>query len=131
MNKILFLIVFICFNQISIGQETEQDNASLVNKEKTDVVPVSTKGTKLYEYIGRSYRVPDVRGLKGKVVVNFVIDENGNIGDFKIVEDIGHGTAEELIRVLKTTQGKWKAAIKDGKPVKVLYSCPLSIGGAQ
>ncbi|MBD0726409.1 hypothetical protein B6A10_14610 [Flavobacterium sp. L1I52] len=129
MNKILFLIVFICFSQISLGQETEQDNNFLVNKEKMDVVPISTKGTKLYEYIGRNYRVPDVRGLKGKVVVNFVIDENGNIGDFNIVQDIGHGAAEELIRVLKTTQGKWKAGIKDGKPIKVLYSCPLSIGG--
>ena len=126
MNKIFFLIVFICFIQISLGQETKQSDSLLIAKIKEDVVPVP-KETKLYQYVMQNYRLPDVPGLKGKVLVNFVVNEDGSIGDFKIVENVGYGTAEELIRVLKTTNGKWKAPIKDGKPVKVKYYLPLRI----
>jgi hypothetical protein len=126
MNKIFFLIVFICFIQISLGQETKQSDSLLIAKIKSDVVPVP-KETKLYQYVAQNYRLPDVPGLKGKVLVNFVVNEDGSIGDFKIVENVGYGTAEELIRVLKTTNGKWKASMKDGKPVKVKYYFPLRI----
>jgi protein TonB len=126
MNKIFFLIVFICFIQISLGQETKQSDSLLIAKIKEDVVPVP-KETKLYQYVMQNYRLPDVPGLKGKVLVNFVVNEDGSIGDFEIVENVGYGTAEELIRVLKTTNGKWKAPIKDGKPVKVKYYLPLRI----
>lgn len=126
MNKIFFLIVFICFSQISLGQETKQSDSLLIAKIKEDVVPVP-KETKLYQYVAQNYRLPDVPGLKGKVLVNFVVNEDGSIGDFKIVENVGYGTAEELIRVLKTTNGKWKASIKDGKPVKAKYYFPLRI----
>lgn len=93
-------------------------------KEESILVP---KETKLYEYVGRNYSPPNVRGLKGKVLVDFVVNEDGSIGYFKIVEDVGYGAAEELIRVLKTTNGKWKSTIKDGKPVKVKYYFPLRI----
>jgi len=126
MNKILFFIFFICFSKFSFGQETKQSDSLLVTKVKEDVVAVP-KGTKLYQYVVQNYRLPDVPGLNGKVLVNFVINEDGSIGDFKVIEDAGYGTAEELIRVLKSTNGRWKAGTMDGKPVKVKYSFPLRI----
>ncbi|MFC3334303.1 energy transducer TonB [Flavobacterium palustre] len=139
MKKALFLVFFSFLVQINFAQNTNAENSSTITKSET-VAPSSlggksisseemepSKKTKLYQYIAYNYRMPDVSGLKGKVVVDFVIDEKGDIGDFKIVDDLGYGTAEELIRVLKRTQGKWKPTFKDGNPVKVKYTIPLSI----
>lgn len=139
MKKALFLVFFSFFVQINFAQNINAENSSTITQSET-VAPSSlggksisseemepSKKTKLYQYIAYNYRMPDVPGLKGKVMVDFVIDENGNLGDFKILDDLGYGTAEELIRVLKRTQGKWKPTFKDGNPVKVKYTIPLSI----
>jgi hypothetical protein len=124
MNKILFFIFFTCFSQISLAQESKQiDSLIKVNEES---IPVP-KETKVYKYVAWNYIVPEVKGLNGNVIVDFVVNEDGSIGDFKIIEDVGYGAAKELIRVLKTLNGKLKATIKDGKPVKTKYSFPLKI----
>ncbi|QBZ97593.1 energy transducer TonB [Flavobacterium sangjuense] len=83
--------------------------------------------SKFYEYINKNYKLPDAPGLKGQVIVSFVINEDGSIGDYKVVKDLGYGTAEELIRVLKTTGNKWTPAKKNGKPVKTPFTLPLTI----
>ncbi len=139
MKKTLFLIFFSFFTQINFAQNTNTETNSVIAKSET-ATPLSaveksngskekesSKGMKLYDYISEHYRMPDVPGLKGRVVVNFVINEDGSIGSFKVVEDLGYGTAEELIRVLKKTQGKWTPGIENGKPVKVNFSIPLNI----
>lgn len=82
---------------------------------------------KFYEYIYKNYRLPDVPGLIGKVKVSFVINEDGSISDYEIIDDLGYGTAKELIRVLKSSSNKWSLAVKDGKPVKSTFTLPLSI----
>lgn len=83
--------------------------------------------SKFYEYINKNYKLPDAPGLKGQVIVSFVINEDGSIGDYKVIKDLGYGTAQELIRVLKTTGNKWTPAKKDGKLVKTPYTLPLTI----
>ncbi len=126
MKKILFLIVLVFINHINFAQEIE----ARVNSKSEGSISTEQKVPKesaLYQYVARNYIIPDVPGLKGKVVVVFVVNENGSIGDFKIIEDLKHGTAQELIRVLKTTNGKWKPTIKDGKPVKGSYIFPINI----
>lgn len=108
---------------INITPETTEVKEDPIGKE------VKTSGglSKFNEYINKNYRLPNVPGLKGKVIVSFVIEEDGSIDDFKIIKDLGYGTAQELIRVLKTTGNKWTPATKDGKPVKTPYTLPLSI----
>lgn len=140
MKKVLFLVVAFFAFQIVSAQESDLKNSSKVTKSKVDIPLTSVSksenpndtqfskgGSKLYDYISYYYHLPDVPGLKGKVVVSFVINEDGSIGDFKIIEDLGYGTAEELIRVLKTTGNKWSPGMQDGKPVKTTYSLPLDI----
>lgn len=140
MKKILFLTITFFLIQIVSAQESDLKNSSEVTKSKADIpltsvsksdnlkVTQSSKGgSKLYDYINNNYHLPNVPGLKGKVVVSFVINEDGSIGDFKIIEDLGYGTADELIRVLKTTGNKWKPGMMDGKPVKTTYNMPLNI----
>ena len=106
----------------NVAETKETPENSNANEGKT------TGGlSKFYDFINKNFHEPDAPGLKGKVIVSFVINEDGSIGDYKIVKDLGYGTATELIRVLKLTSGKWTPATKDGKPVKTPYTLPLSI----
>lgn len=103
-------------------KNTIVDNLIDLPKEKS-----STGISEFYKYINENYRVPDVEGLKGKIIVEFTINEDGTLGDFKIIKDIGYGAAKELIRVLKKSSNKWTPGYKDGKPVKTTYTLPLNI----
>lgn len=82
---------------------------------------------KFYEFVGKNYRAPEEE-IKGKVFVQFVVEKDGTLTDIKVVRDIGYGTGAEAIRVLKKCP-KWKPGIQNGRPVRVLYSLPISIVG--
>lgn len=82
---------------------------------------------KFYEFIGQNYIVPNIKDLKGKVFVQFVIEKDGSLSDTKVMRDIGYGTGMEALRVLALSP-KWKPGIQNGKPVRVLYSLPIAIG---
>lgn len=51
------------------------------------------------------------------------------LSTIKLLRDIGHGTGEEALRVLKLSP-KWIPGEQDGKPVRVLYNLPISISGS-
>lgn len=82
---------------------------------------------KFYDFVGRNYRAPD-EDVKGKVYVQFVVEKDGTLTDIKVMRDLGYGTGAEAIRVLKKSP-KWKPGIQNGRPVRVLYSLPISIVG--
>ena len=81
---------------------------------------------KFYKFVGNNYRTPEEEGLKGKVFVTFVVEKDGSLTDIKVLRDIGYGTGAEAIRVLKKCP-KWKPGMQNGKPVRVLYSLPITI----
>ena len=81
---------------------------------------------KFYEYIAKNFRTPDVPGLNGKLLISFVVEKDGSITDIKALKDIGYGTAEEAIRLLKNCP-KWSPAIQNGKTVRCQFMLPLNI----
>jgi len=80
---------------------------------------------KFYQYVGKNFRVPE-EDIKGKIFVQFVVEKDGSLTDIKVVRDLGFGTGKEAERVLKNCP-KWKPGIQNGRPVRVLYSLPISI----
>ncbi len=79
-----------------------------------------------YKFISKNYKAPDVEGLKGTVIVSFVVEKDGSLTDFKIDKDIGYGTGKEAIRVLKKSPS-WIPATQKGLPVRCLFSLPIVI----
>ena len=63
-------------------------------------------------------------GVEGRVIVQFVIDKNGDVKDPKVVRGIGAGCDEEAIRAIK--QAKFKPGMQRGRPVSVRYSMPIT-----
>jgi protein TonB len=81
----------------------------------------------MLEYIGNNLKYPKQaleQGVDGRVVVNFVVDENGRISDVKTVRGIGSGCDAEAERVVRSMP-PWKAGKQNGKAVKVSFSLPI------
>jgi hypothetical protein len=79
-----------------------------------------------YKFVAKNYEIPTQPNLKGKVFISFVIEKDGSLSDIKNIRDIGLGTGEEAIRVLKLSPN-WIPGKMNGVPVRVLYSLPITL----
>lgn len=61
-----------------------------------------------------------------RVMVQMIIDKEGNISDLKALTNYGFGMEEEALRVLKKTNGLWKPAVQNGRPVKAYKKQPVT-----
>lgn len=80
-------------------------------------------------FIANNYKYPQeaIRNrVKGTVKVSFVIDKEGNMAEMKVDEDLGFGTGEAAISVLKKAK-KWTPGFMRGVPVNVSYSLPIRL----
>lgn len=78
-------------------------------------------------FVARSYDTSGInRTLKGQVVIQFVVETDGSLTNFKILRDLGHGTGERAIRAIKRAK-KWQPGNQNGRPVRVLYNFPMMI----
>lgn len=81
-----------------------------------------------YKYLSENITYPQQAkdaGIQGRVVVGFVVMDDGSIVNVEVVRGIGGGCDEEAVRVVKAMP-KWKPAIYNGKPVNVHYSLPIT-----
>jgi hypothetical protein len=107
-------------------QISEEDN-TLYNEAGIEVKPEFPGGNKeFYSFIAKNFRVPDVAGLKGKVIVAFVVDKDGSLTDIKVLRDLGFGSGAEAVRVLGLSP-KWIPAQQNGQPVRCSYMLPINI----
>ncbi|GIZ09158.1 energy transducer TonB [Flavobacterium sp. UMI-01] len=117
-------------NGPKVAQVVEEDT-QIYNTAGIEVKPEFPGGMdKFYAYVGKNYRAPEEEGLKGKVYVTFVVEKDGSLTDIKVLRDIGYGTGAEAIRVLKKSP-RWNPGVQNGKPVRVLYSLPITIQSAE
>ncbi len=81
----------------------------------------------LIKFLGRSIKYPPKaidRSTCGRVLIGFVIDTAGKVGDVHIVRGIGDGCDEEAMRVV-SSMPDWKPGSQNGKRVKVSYQLPI------
>jgi protein TonB len=99
-------------------QEPEEDFFVVVEE-----MPVLIGGIKA---IQDKINYPDVArqaGIEGKVIIQFVVNEKGEVENPRVIRGIGGGCDEEAIRVIK--QAKFKPGKQRGQPVRVQYSLPV------
>ncbi len=78
-------------------------------------------------YLAREIKYPRLaaeNGITGTVVIQFVVDKEGNVSNPVVVKDIGGGCGEEALRVVKKME-RWNPGKNRGIPVKVLMSLPV------
>lgn len=75
----------------------------------------------------RKIKYPEIAkkaGVEGKVFVQFVVDENGNVQDPVVTRGIGAGCDEEALKAVR--QAKFTPGKQRGKPVRVKMSLPIT-----
>jgi periplasmic protein TonB len=82
----------------------------------------------LMAYLNKNIRYPGAareNGIEGTVMLQFVVGTDGSISEIKVLRDIGGGTAEEAIRVVKSMP-KWTPGNNNGTTVPVYYNLPVT-----
>jgi len=85
----------------------------------------------MLDYIYRNVQYPaeaKAAGIEGRVVVQFIIERNGELTDVRIARDIGYGCGEEAVRVvnlMNSMDEKWIPGKQRGKPVRVQFTLPI------
>ena len=64
-------------------------------------------------------------GIEGKVIVEFVVEPNGTLSNFKVARGAAPALDEEALRVAKLMP-KWKPGKQRGKEVRVRYTMPIT-----
>ena len=82
---------------------------------------------KLLQFIAENVRLPKCvkeGKVKGRSIIEFVVEKDGTVSDFKVVRSLNKECDEEAVRVLKTMP-KWKPGMERGKPIRVKYTVPV------
>jgi len=93
-----------------------------------DVSPVFPGGqAKLYDYINTNIKYPPLakqKGIQGKVIVRFVINEVGEVTNVKIAKSVNSYLDVEALRVVRNMP-RWTPGENGGKKVKVALTLPI------
>jgi hypothetical protein len=108
--------------------ETGNFNYQIIyNSNDLDVLPVPENGIKnFYDFFNKNYVAPNkTKKFRGKISILFVVEGDGSLSNFNIVENTPKEIGEEAIRVLKTAPnwipGKFKNHI-----VRSTYTLPIT-----
>lgn len=74
----------------------------------------------------RQIRYPEMArraGIEGRVYIQFIVNEQGEVEDPVVTRGIGGGADEEALRVVK--QAQFRPGLQRGRPVRVQYSLPI------
>jgi len=104
---------------------SEDADAPFVVVEQMPQFPGGEKEMMKFIYDNLKYPVlAQEMGVSGTVIVNFVIDREGQITGIKVSRSIGGGCDEEAIRVLEKMP-RWSPGRQGGKTVRVSYTLPF------
>ncbi len=99
-----------------------------------EVMPKPPGGMEAFvQWVGKNYNYPEAalqQGIKGSVVVSFVVERDGSLTDIKVVRDLSFGTGQEAVRVLMKAK-KWAPGVQNGRPVRVSYTLPITLSTIQ
>ena len=87
--------------------------------------PVFPGGAKeFYKYISQSFKKPN--DAKGTIKVKFVVQTDGKLREFEILEGLNYDMNVEVLRVLHSSPA-WTPGRLDGEIADISYSIPITI----
>lgn len=93
------------------------------------IMPQFPNGTAgLHNFLNENLHYPEdaeKQGIHGKVIVSFIVDIDGTIKNVEVDQRVYPSLDAEAVRVINAMP-KWKPATKQGTPVRVRYSVPIS-----
>ena len=83
--------------------------------------------TECYMFVARQMHYPEEaeeKGIEGRVLIRFVVEKDGRLTNFEVIESPDPLLSNEALRVLKQMP-KWIPAKNKGKDVRCRYSMPI------
>ena len=111
-----------------VGEIIDPEQEDKVYEAIVDVRPTFPGGDeKLMEWISQHIQYPQNAydsHIQGRVIVQFLVKEDGSVGDTKIVRSVFTALDEEALRVVNTLP-KFNPAILNGKAVEYWFTIPV------
>lgn len=106
----------------------KQDDSKIFTA--VDVNPEPVGGYAVFrKWVSDNYVYPQEAidaGLKGQIVISFVVEDDGHLSEFEVKKDLGYGMGQAAIDLLKTA-ANWRPGIQNGKRVRVAYTLPIAL----
>lgn len=128
-KKIIVFSLFLSCNVICKAQNVsiQKDSTDNTIFNRVELLPEFPGGMMGFAaYFSKSYKVPAAFSGSGTIYLSFIVEKDGSLTHIKIVRDLGYGTGEEAIRIMKVAP-KWKPGLQDGKAVRVAYNLPIKL----
>lgn len=86
-------------------------------------------GNGLINQLIEKYLVLDGKGGRtgDRIYISFIVDEEGNTSDYKILKGSSYALNVKVIRVVRLIPHQWIPAIKNGQPIKSVIVQPVDI----
>ena len=101
---------------------------------KVEIVPEPVGGMrKFMGWVSTNYEYPlaalenDANGI---IEISFVVEKDGSLADFKVKRDLGYGTGEAALKLMRGAS-KWNPGVQNGKKVRVAYTLPIRLTARQ
>jgi protein TonB len=81
----------------------------------------------LFAYLSANVKYPEIAmevSVQGTVIVRFVVNEDGSIGDVEVTRSVMRALDDEAMRVI-AAMPKWNPGMQNGTPVKVYFTIPI------
>lgn len=126
--RILILLLF--FSKVVCAQNNppsavEEKTYDIFDITKAPAFPGGEQA--MLKYFAENIRYPALareNDIQGSVVLDFVVNKDGTVGDVRVIKDIGGGCGKESVRVVKAMP-RWSPGEANGQPVKVRYTLPV------
>ena len=119
-KKFLILSLLLLFTSAVYSQQMDENGVYL----QAEKMPVIKGGMR---EIGRKIQYPSIAkemGIQGVVYVGFVVNENGQVVDAKVLRPVAKLLDKEALR-LGTKDVKFTPGYHEGKPVPVKMVLPI------
>lgn len=110
----------------SADDTMENGDEVFMSADKMPAFPGGEAALMMYIRDNISYpSIAEEKNIQGRVVVQFVVDTIGQVGEVKVVRSVDPGLDREAVRVVSTLP-RFAPGIQSGKPVNVWYTLPVN-----
>ena len=145
MKKYILILIFLFISQLAISQESDS-TARATRNERTIAVPDGTNDKydpiysqedvdkeayypggmkRFYAFVDKTFKVPEGESFNGKIILSFIVENDGSVSNIKVVRNTGYGSPEEAVAMMSKSP-KWIPAKLKGKNVRSTFELPLT-----
>lgn len=114
------------FSNLVFEEETREEGEIFMIVEEMPEFPGGSEA--LQKYLAQSVRYPVIaqeNGIQGRVYIQFVINQNGEVTNATILRGVDPSLDREALRVVEAMP-KWKPGKQRNRPVRVSYTVPIN-----